>query len=343
MITAIRPSKLGLAVKCPASTIPPEAKPETSPQAERGQYLHTLLSPSVHLPETLSAREYRMMESARAVIPQNAEFPEKPLPLTIRGVDLSGTPDCLWMEDGRVFVVDLKTGETPVQTVRNYQLAAYALAAMAYKKSMSYKVAIIQPHIQPVVWVEGYLETLNAHMRAAVESIKQNQSLENCGEWCDSEYCPRKSECPTYRRERAELVDCMRTSLAVRQFSELIPAEQIEVQRKARMAKEWLDGILSEFRKNALSGVYGDAVEVKTIAGNRKISDAQKAYALSELGAESFMKCVDVSYSELVKAMTAAVRPNTKTKKEAEDIVRQKLEPVTERGAEKVTIKVKGE
>lgn len=358
MITKIRPSKLGLAVKCPASARPAPEQ-EQSEAAERGTLLHTFLNPAVEIPETLTSRENWMLEAARAELLEISPdwiYPTEPINLNICGVELTGTPDAYCVKDGILYVADFKAGYNPVETSGNYQLGAYALALLEKHPEIKFaRVKIVQPIFgKKEEWIQTNIDNLRRAITSAVEMIKANTAKELAGKHCDSAYCPHRQECGSYRIEAVDKITTAMQIVRSVNWKDLSNEEQADIEKELEQVVAKITALRKLFKDKAKAGGYGDLVELIEDSGDRYISDPAQAVKIAmENGVifDDILKTISFKIEDdqknpcrrgFIGLLRDAIRSKFKTRKESTEEAERLLNPVIARKNPSITIKIKG-
>lgn len=228
----ISPSSLHRAMACPGSVKLSADKPNFStPAAQRGTAIHALLAASLvandsdiidasHLPP----EDRELCDDAWGQIMQYVDdrdeiLSEVQLELEKYGMERTGRDgehqaDVVILTPSKggkggyshAFVIDLKTGKTPVQDpARNVQLAAYALGVRDKFKPRKITVGICQPTLYSGVkfalWPRPALKTFEGELAKTVALAASGKTFQD-GAHCL--YCPAKGVCPLKEGEKAQ-------------------------------------------------------------------------------------------------------------------------------------------
>ena len=192
----------------------------SSPAAAEGTLAHELLAKRLYRKNALrDVKDREMAEhvewAARLIKAEGPLFSvEKTMWLTL---DCWGTPDAVVYDrdTGRLSILDLKYGRSPVQARDNPQLAIYAVAVAQTLGMLGGPVewpvrsVIIQPRTKPqvrraLVTYDAGMNIMENARRIAAEAEHGAHEF-NRGTWCF--FCKCKPSCPEHRPETYALLE----------------------------------------------------------------------------------------------------------------------------------------
>ena len=330
---------------CPGSYLQEKDLPETvSPDAADGTRLHALIAISLSLKKGESIMV--VGDSDRDIVEQAMRFAGENIPesfeikveqkLSYReplGNELYyGTADVLAVneKDGEGLIIDWKTGYVPVtEAENNLQGAAYALAAMQEYQLKAVTVYFYNPRLKN--WTmhkfDNWQKIFSVIADIIHKAMDEKPPLVPGEKQC--RYCKaaQHGSCPMLLNKLEIYAERPAPVVAD------LPDEQLTaLYEQSKILKTIFETIEKELKKRASeNGVCGD-YKIKTVPGARQITDINKAFELSGLTAEEFIKCCSVSVPTLEKAMIDHHYPKAKeegfTKKDLEGYFEEKMSPV---------------
>lgn len=311
------PSSLERRMLCPGSYLQEKDLPEvTSPESQDGTRLHEIFAKAISLKEGQSYMErldeddaemvYNVMTFAKHRIPPRFKvYVEQKLSYREpMGKELYyGTADVLAVDEagGEGIVIDWKTGYMPVTNAEdNLQGAGYALAAMQEFQIKAVTVYFYNPRLKNWTthtfdnWQKIFSVIVDIIHKASMEKPPLVPGEKQC------KYCKAalQGSCPMLLNKLE--IYAGRPAPVVAD----LPDEQLTVlYEQSKILKTIFESIEKELKKRASeNGVCGE-YKVKTVPGARQITDINKAFELSGLTAEDFIKCCSVSVPTLEKTM----------------------------------------
>ena len=211
----VRASSLDRILSCPASYHAPTVDRIEAPDeaARLGTATHRVMLPIVTRAPELDVRQIadehhvdrEELEILRAIgkrmwdaIKGHFGTPICEQQLTEYGdLQLTGHPDVMDCIDGRVLVVDWKTGHA--EGAHANQLRAYAFLACLYYRSLGVEVksawvAVLRVRTQEIIPAEYTWDELQRWYAGAVSRLEGESVYRPSPETC--QYCPRRFECP---------------------------------------------------------------------------------------------------------------------------------------------------
>lgn len=205
--TRISPSKLARIIACPASLKFVEGlklAPGTSQAAEEGSRLHDMMyrymltgaTPTDALAKWAAA-------SIEPYIEGVTEFMLEERFEIDAGLDVSGTADMVFVNDGCLTVLDYKFGQHPVKARGNAQLMAYAYGVLKkYTQNNPWptdiKLIIVQPKLEvtdqwmttPEQIVNWWTTEARPSCLSALSGVAPFEASEEACRWCEGRaYC----------------------------------------------------------------------------------------------------------------------------------------------------------
>ena len=170
------PSSISRVIACPASWREEQSYPDTtSPAAERGTLIHAGMEAVLKgtaMPTALTVEDAELAHRCGEVVMglmHDLSLEENTVTLHTEvrlpvgkylGLDdeslIWGTADIVIVTPTKLIILDLKTGQIPVNVTGSWQLIAYLLGAIEkYGRRPSYELGILQPPIsmQPSWWI----------------------------------------------------------------------------------------------------------------------------------------------------------------------------------------------
>lgn len=237
----------------------------------------------------------------------------------------TGQPDVVYVDGGRVFVIDYKTLSGEVEpAVDNPQLMALAVLTALRHRVSDVTVAIVQPLAgKPTIanFHSGHLEIAAGWLFYALENERKATPADTkAGSHCL--YCKAKLNCKTWLAEQDNrlevmqpMLNCSKDSQSMwasmsEQAGRISDAELIARYRGLKMARVYPEVIIAEMKRRAESPDFPFAM-TQAEAGAREITGEPQAVmnAVAKLGVtqEAFVQCLKgVSVTELQEAVRKA-------------------------------------
>lgn len=341
----LRPSSLPILSLCPGALAACADLPEPpqSEHAAHGTALHTHMAAGTTPADHADAL---LVEKARAALSDlmcirfsdYTGYTEQQLTATIAGVELSGTPDQVYISANLdyIIIVDYKFGYEPVSPVLNAQLMAYAtLAAKRYIHPLrstiepAVELVIVQPTVtsRPLIW-ETTLGECTARTERTIRAA-QDEAAPRFPSAAACTYCPALGSCPACSTRALSTTD---TTLHLA-MADMLPEHRAELLERVKLAEK----LCSTLKAQAKDLLTEDPTAVpgwKLAPGatRRTIADKQAAANIAfsaGLTPADMLDCCTLSAAELEKRLAASYQAaNGGSKKDATAAARAALLPV---------------
>lgn len=280
----ISASRIERAYLCPASTrLEAEYPDTTNKAAERGTAIHNLAEKMLtHLPyeeaETFFdgehilpvAQEYvGFIEELKQVGDFHIEVDLTPALSTLHP-DLGGTADAVIVSNGKMLVIDLKTGRVPVTAKKNMQLMTYAVGALetfGWKGINEVETLIFQPELgisHEVVSMEELFEFKRLLPKIAEQANDPFAQTVAGNKQC--KYCKAKLTCPALKQKADEVA---KGEFKSNDINELLDT--------AELVATWAETIKEDAKSRLLAGEIINGWEMKK--GRKMVKWANKTAA----------------------------------------------------------------
>lgn len=328
-------------MECTASVIVDTSKlvEESSPAAERGTRLHGVAEAFLNDPERrgFSTLVDQQPDDAAAILPY-LEYVDKRIEKG--GSDLwafyeiedtwrpncGGTADAVIIEDGKLEVIDLKTGYWPVSPRKNLQLIIYALAVLERFDALydidKIKLTIVQAAKEAngasggkavESWpltrkaLEGWrkrIEDVITKIEDGDVEFKPSKGTGAGKDWC--KFCPAEPICPALQvasqaAARDDFSAVAADGLDVDQVEDLTLAQKMEL---VPLVRAWAKAIESRVHDKVMAGATD--LGYKMVRGNntaRRWEDEQ------EQAARDFLLANGLKLEEVMTVPTLITAP----------------------------------
>lgn len=327
---------------CPASYLHEKDLPETiSPEAADGTRLHELIAKAITGLDNfslsgLSASDSEIVsyavEFVRRHIPSNFEIKvEHKVPYyDAPGSEMfCGTIDLLAVDEkeGEAIIIDWKTGYSDVtEAENNLQGAGYALASMQTYQLKKVTVYFVNPRLKKSSknlfdnWQRIHTVISDIIYKAKAEKPALVPGEKQC------RYCRASvnGTCPALLNQLQIFAERPAPDIAH------LPDEQLLILFEySKILKPIFESAEKETKKRAEENGVCGGYKIKYIPGARQITDINKAFELSGLTAEEFIKCCSVSVPSFEKAFIEHHYPKAKeegfSKKDLEGYFEEKM------------------
>lgn len=250
---------------------------ESSPYAERGTELHKLSERMLN-GEAVEGDEDGIVEKYVQYVRQECDgtlFTEVSLPVEAVTLEegAKGTVDALIVSEGKLKIIDLKTGRgVRVEAFENEQLEIYALAALIEFAELGpfneVEMHIVQPPLRNVsVWHVGasaLLERLADVQKSALAALKAKRGEGLTPGIKQCRFCKAAATCPALREavNKTKGID-----MDLENLQDMSPQALSEAMAATRLAKIWVTAV--EKRVNGVLTSGGSVPGWKIVEGRK--------------------------------------------------------------------------
>lgn len=282
----------------------------------------------------------RMCEQLDEVVTRfkpNVILLEERLDFVIYGETMySGTADVVLYRDGEYYLIDYKTGQTPVETYNNLQLQAYAACLLQKPGAKSATTKIISPHYESDEATYDSLCDLAA-ITADIAEIIHRGKIQLTVDEDKLQLSPGIEQCKYCLANAHGKCPACKTSF-LKSFAESSTTDVHEIDDEHLVSlyegMKAIDKFRDEVERELIGRLrFADKIcgyKLKTRQGNRYITDIPAAMDLADIPITDFVKYCNVSVGALQDAVCMHLKETGKCKtiKEAKQEFAERLESV---------------